>query len=196
MCVVGDLVIARTRGAPLEPERGSTRALARRFHALRRDLDGRIEAALAASPQRARDGRRSCRSGTRSRGSTRPSRRRPRRATLPKHRPASTTTLWSGSCAEPFTGATVGRPGPFASVPRRSTDSACSAGWPASRTRRSGDATSRHSAQCGAPSTEMAAWRVRTAGSSGQPRVAGLASARRSRRAPSRSAWPRDRSSR
>jgi hypothetical protein len=45
--VFGDLVVARTRGAPIEPERGSTRALARRFHRLRRDLDGLIPGAVA-----------------------------------------------------------------------------------------------------------------------------------------------------
>ncbi len=48
--VFGDLVIARTRGAPLEPERGSTRALARRFRGLRRALDPLIARALDASP--------------------------------------------------------------------------------------------------------------------------------------------------
>lgn len=47
MHVFGDLIVARTRGAPVEPERGSTRALARRFHVLRRSLDPLIERALA-----------------------------------------------------------------------------------------------------------------------------------------------------
>jgi hypothetical protein len=47
MRVFGDLVVARTRGAPIEPARGSTRALARRFHALRRALDPLVGRALA-----------------------------------------------------------------------------------------------------------------------------------------------------
>jgi hypothetical protein len=46
----GDLVVARTSGAPLDPAGGSTRALARRFHVLRRDLDPLIASALEASP--------------------------------------------------------------------------------------------------------------------------------------------------
>jgi hypothetical protein len=49
MRVFGDLIVARTRGAPIEPERGSTRALARRFHRLRRELDGLIARALATA---------------------------------------------------------------------------------------------------------------------------------------------------
>ena len=47
MRVFGDLVVARTRGRPIEPELGSTRALARRFGRLRRDLDPLIAQALA-----------------------------------------------------------------------------------------------------------------------------------------------------
>jgi hypothetical protein len=49
LCVFGDLIVARTRGAPIEPERGSTRALARRFRALRRALDPLIATALASA---------------------------------------------------------------------------------------------------------------------------------------------------
>ena len=45
----GDLVVARTRGAPVEPERGSTPTLARRFHALRRALEPLIAGALASA---------------------------------------------------------------------------------------------------------------------------------------------------
>ena len=47
--VFGDLVVARTRGAPVEPERGSTPTLARRFHALRRALEPLIAGALAST---------------------------------------------------------------------------------------------------------------------------------------------------
>ncbi|HEX7472330.1 MAG TPA: hypothetical protein VF323_04555 [Candidatus Limnocylindrales bacterium] len=49
MRVFGDLVVARSRGEPLDPASGSTRALARRFHALRRALDPHLERALAAA---------------------------------------------------------------------------------------------------------------------------------------------------
>lgn len=48
--VFGDLVVARTRGAPLDPAGGSTRTLARRFHVLRRELDALIDRALEGSP--------------------------------------------------------------------------------------------------------------------------------------------------
>ena len=47
--VFGDLVAARSRGEPLEPRVGSTRALARRFHVLRRRLDPLIDRARATA---------------------------------------------------------------------------------------------------------------------------------------------------
>lgn len=55
MYVFGDLVVARSRGEPLDPARGSTRALARRAHTLRRRLDPLIARALLAAPRGADD---------------------------------------------------------------------------------------------------------------------------------------------
>jgi hypothetical protein len=43
LAAFGDLVVARTRGAPADPAGGSTRALARRYRARRRAFDGALE---------------------------------------------------------------------------------------------------------------------------------------------------------
>jgi hypothetical protein len=44
LAAFGDLVVARTRGAPIDPASGSTRALARRYRARRRAFDGALDA--------------------------------------------------------------------------------------------------------------------------------------------------------
>ena len=43
LAAFGDLVVARTRGAPVDPTGGSTRALARRYGARRRAFDGALD---------------------------------------------------------------------------------------------------------------------------------------------------------
>jgi hypothetical protein len=50
LAAVGDIVVARSRGAPAEPGGGSTRALARRYRARRRAFDDALEALGAADP--------------------------------------------------------------------------------------------------------------------------------------------------
>jgi len=48
LAAFGDLVVARTRGAPVRPEDGSTRALVRRYHARRRAFDAAIQSLVLA----------------------------------------------------------------------------------------------------------------------------------------------------
>src|SRR5258705_11103636 len=43
LAAFGDLVVARTRGAPVDPASGTTRALARRYRARRRTFDGALD---------------------------------------------------------------------------------------------------------------------------------------------------------
>jgi len=56
LAALGDLVVARSRGAPVDPDAGSTRALARRYRARRRAFDDALDG-LSSIPLRGEDAR-------------------------------------------------------------------------------------------------------------------------------------------
>jgi hypothetical protein len=57
LAAVGDIVVARSRGGPLEPYEASTRALARRYRARRRAFDDALDALGAMDPPMGEDAR-------------------------------------------------------------------------------------------------------------------------------------------
>ena len=191
LAAFGDLVVARTRGAPVDAAGGSTRTLARRYRARRRAFDRALDAVAASRPERVavrttmREPSRTC--ARRCPGSTSSNRRpapdRPKAARPTRIRP-------SPGRERPSTGATGRRPSRCGSAGRRSIGRRSSAASPPRTTRTRAGPCSRRSRRSGGSSTAMAATAARIGGCSGRAPRAGPSTARRSRRTRSPSGLP------